>query len=445
MDIYRFVYWILRSGYRLRCWMQSYLTPIGLGVVVLALLSGGVGLWSSRSLCHLLFFLSISLLCLALIGRRFVQFSFTAERRLPRFGTVGEALSYRIFLKNKTSQVQAGLKLIDVMPTSFLTLSEFLQLRSQHVAGGKWLKVIRETMARRQWAIASLTELPVIRPNGKAEISSEMMPLKRGRLVLNHLTLMATDPLGLVYQRQIVTHAQSVCILPQRYELPPMFSVQNRAHQMGEAVLTSSVGESLEFRALRDYRPGDPTNKIHWKSWAKVGRPIVKEQQDESAVHHGLILDTFDVESESLVFEEMLAIATSLLMQPQGDMTLLDVIFASHDLRCVTAGAGTRQKELLLEMIATMTPCLTHSFQDLVLLSQSRLSRLSSCVCLFIHWDTVRQQFLEQIVQSPVPTKAIVLCQGQQSHEGLRYISLSHTCTVYFISIYQIQQDLLQL
>ena len=35
---------------------------------------------------------------------------------------------------------------------------------------------------------------------------------------------------------------------------------------------------------------------------------------------------------------------------------------------------------------------------------------------------------------------AIILCEGQLNHEGLRYLSLGQTCTAYFISIDQVQQ-----
>lgn len=445
MDLYRYIYVAFRWGYGVQRWLLQHLTPLGCGVLGMALISGVIGLGSSQSLCHLLFFLSLSLLLLASLARRFVQISFNIDRLLPRFGTVGESLGYGITLKNLTAHVQPGLQFTESIPNEYPTLSEFLQIRAQYSMGWQWFKMVQQTVEKRQWAIAPLTEIPTIGARGKSEVTCDILPLKRGRLCLSTPTLMATDPLGLLYRRVNYTHEQSVCILPQRYELPPMFSANHRAYQMGDAVLTSSVGESLEFRALRDYRPGDPTNKIHWKSWAKVGKPIVKEQQDESAVHHGLILDTFYPEAYSELFEEMLAIATSILMQSQGDSALLDVIFAAEALRCVTAGPGARKKELLLELMATINPCQSLLFQDLIPLAQSRLPRLSSCVCLLIQWDQTRQSFLENIAQCNLPMKVIVLCEGQQSHQGLRYIALSQSCTVYFISIDQIQPSLLQL
>ena len=45
--------------------------------------------------------------------------------------------------------------------------------------------------------------------------------------------------------------------------------------------------------SLRDYRPGDPLQRIHWKSFARTGDPVVREYQDEFFERHALILDTF--------------------------------------------------------------------------------------------------------------------------------------------------------
>src|SRR5207237_287835 len=84
-----------------------------------------------------------------------------------------------------------------------------------------------------------------------------------------------------------------------RWRAPPRHPVRRftlagaRRFQKGGVSLASRVGESEEFVSLRDYRPGDPLRLIHWKSWARRGRPVVKEFQDEFFVRYGLVLDTF--------------------------------------------------------------------------------------------------------------------------------------------------------
>ena len=456
VDLSYAVYWTYRLTYHIQQWIFQRLTPLGVGVLILLIGTGLLGLWSLQSMCHRLFFLSLSLLTVSFISRHFIKLAFHIERIVPQFGRIGEPLRYPIHIKNLTHQAQTGIKSIEVIDTSYLEFHEFLKVYSPRITGSELSKRLKQTRAKRQWAIASLIDLPTLKIRGKTEITGNIIPLRRGRLKLQNLTLKATDPLGLSYQWVSYQHPQSVCILPQRYQLPSLFSETNPAEEKGAAVLTNTVGESLEFRSLRDYRPGDPTNKIHWKSWAKVGRPVVREQQDESTMHHGLLLDTFYSETYGEAFEEMVAIATSItmevaiatsiVMETEYNTALLDVIFAGQELRCITAaGASSQQKELLLEMIATMNPCQSKAFQDLIPLAQSRFSRLSSCVCILIQWDSIRQTFLESLAQHDIPTKAIVICEGQKSHEEVRPMSLSHSCMVYFISIGQIQQDLLQL
>ena len=81
-----------------------------------------------------------------------------------------------------------------------------------------------------------------------------------------------------------------------------------RKYQPGGVALASSIGESDEFVALRDYRAGDPMRRIHWRSWARVGRPVVREYQDEFFVRHALVLDTFAPPRPSTARAQRLAV-----------------------------------------------------------------------------------------------------------------------------------------
>jgi uncharacterized protein (DUF58 family) len=211
---------------------------------------------------------------------------------------------------------------------------------------------------------------------------------------------------------------------------------------MGENALPASIGEALEFRSLRDYRPGDPTNKIHWKSWAKVGRPIVKEQQEESAVHHALILDTFQTDLQHEIFEAAIAVAVSFLTQEQPEEMRLDVIFSDHKPRCVTVGRGLRQRAQVLETVATLTPNQDQSLAVLNPIMQNRLPRLSGCFCIFLNLDETRHAFLKMLAQQGIPVKAIFLCEQNiiQREAGDYYFAPQ--CVTHLVSVDNMQQDL---
>jgi hypothetical protein len=423
-------------------WLFGQLTPTGWGVLVGLAIAAVAGLGSTQSMAHLLFFFGLALLGFAALGSRFANYSFKAYRILPRFGTVGEPFQYQVAIQNLTPTAQPSLKLIETFPNAFPSFWEFMNIKTRYPIGRQWIPQWIKYVGQQRWAIAPPQDLPTLSAETKTKAIGKVIPLRRGRLSFEAVTLACPDPLGLVYKHRRYNLTQSVCILPKRYELPPLNLSNAKRHQTGENTLASSIGEALEFRSLRDYRPGDPTNKIHWKSWAKVGRPIVKEQQEESAIHHALILDTFQSDPHGEVFEQALTLAISFLMRSQPEELLLDVIFADKKSNCVTVGRGLRQRAQVLETVATLAPNQNQNLDVLMQIVQSRLSRLSGCFCIFIDQDKARYNFLKLLAQSGIPIKAIFLCEPHKIQESF-VDEFSPRCRAHLVSIDNMQQDLL--
>lgn len=438
-------YHLQRCAYGLRRWLGQQFTPMGLGVLVCLGITAIAGLGSIQSLMHLVFFLALALLLVAFLGRCTLRYAVRASRSLPPFGTVGEVLYYPVVLQNLTPTPQSGLKLVESLPEPFPSFREFQDLRQRYRNRYQRRSQWRRYLAKGRWALAPRVDLPPLSARQKTEVTGKILPLRRGRLQLPALALLCPDPLGLLYRRQTCPIAQSVCILPQRYQIPPLNLPNLRTYQPGEAVITSAVGESLEFRSLRDYRPGDPSNTIHWKSWAKLGRPVVKEQQEETALHHGLILDTFQTQTQSDLFEAAIAIAISILTQEQAEATLMDVMLAAPKPRYWTVGQGRSQQLRILETLATLLPCPVQTLHGLMPLVQARLPHLSGCLCILLSDDETRYLFVEQLVRHQIPTKVILLGDSwvypQDRFDRFR----SDLCQIHFVALSQLQQDLLQL
>jgi hypothetical protein len=448
------IYHCLRLLHQSRQWLFRQLTPTGLGVCAGLVIIGLVG--PETSLLQLLFFLALSLLSLAVAGSRLIRYQFQARRILPRFGTVGEPLRYHVVIEKVSPGGQRGLKLVEIPAARFLSFQTFLQIKNYYLGFASWWWPWWNQVARQHPAVAHPQDLPPLLPGAKTKVRAELLPLRRGQLELKTLSLACPDPLGLVYKHQTLTIPQSVCILPQRYQLPPLNLGNGKRIQMAGNTLVSTMGEALEFRSLRDYRAGDPTNKIHWKSWAKVGHPIVKEQQEEAALHYALILDSFQRErpvwdAQSEIFEAALAIAVSFLTQPQPEESRLDVIYAapppapSSPARCVTVGRGLRQRGQILETIATLSPCRDQELESLTPILQTRLPHLSGCFCILISLDEARVEFLQKLARYGIPAQVIFLTEKKVDPvASLAYLPPPH-CQVNFIALKTIQQDLLAL
>ena len=155
--------------------------------------------------------------------------------------------------------------------------------------------------------------------------------------------------------------------------------------------MASNIGRSDEFVSLREYRRGDPYRHIHWRSWAKTGKPIVKEFEDEFFVRHALILDTFTDDPRSDAFEEAVAVAASFACTLISQESLLDLLFVGSEAYCFTAGRGLAHADQMLEILASVRACPGEPFQNLETLVMQHSGSVSGCVCVFLAWDEKRR------------------------------------------------------
>jgi hypothetical protein len=448
----RSFYRLLRFAYSLRQWLTRRFTPLGLGVLVCLGISAIIGIDTNQSLSYQVFTFLLALLSVAIAATFFIRYRFSATRILPRFGIVGIPLQYRVVLQNKTQKSQKGLKLAETVAVGFPSFQEFRNISKLRKNWGarrnQWLRLV----AQRRWAIAPFTDLPILAAQESTEAIAEIMPLRRGLLQFKTLTIACPDPLGLFNACVTLPLPQSVLILPKRYQLPPIHLPGARRHQSGGVALATSVGDSEEFRGLREYRPGDPTRKIHWKSWAKVGKPIVKEEQDEYFVRHALILDTFQPEPHSEILEEAVAIAASLACEVQTQESLLDMMFVGLEAHCFTVGRGIGQTERMLELLASVVPCQDKPFDSIIPVVQTRFSLLSGCICILLTWDDARKILVEQLQSMGIPTMVLVIegyrfapgVRSPQNHPALESLK-NNQSSVHILKLGQIQQGLLKL
>jgi len=204
---------------------------------------------------------------------------------------------------------------------------------------------------------------------------------------------------------------QAVLILPNRYPVAPVALPGMRKYQQGGIALASNVGQSEEFVALRDYRPGDPFRHIHWRSWAKAGKPVVKEFEDEFFVRHALVLDTFTRADQSDLFEEAISVAASFACTVRTQESLLDLLFVGPESYCFTAGRGLAHADQMLEILASVRACPEQPFEKLEQLVLNHISAVSGCICVLLAWDEKRQDFVRKLKALNLPLLVLVLVE----------------------------------
>jgi uncharacterized protein (DUF58 family) len=415
----RLLYHSFRLSYLVGRWYKHRFTKAGLVVLVGLLVTGAVGMDTTRTMAYQAFTFLWFLVLVALVWSRLFPARFEAHRILPQFTTVGERFTYVAVIKNRTEKTQIGLTFLESFQDPRPTLEELSHTQEP----GEQNRNVFDRMVgfhRWQWLIAQKRgakvdeqPLPPISPNGEGEIRVEVLPTRRGRLGFTEIIIARPDPFGLYKSFARVSARQSVLVLPQRYPIPPINLPGTRRYQPGGVALAHSVGDSEEFMSMRDYRPGDPLRRIHWKSWAKTGKPIVKEYQDEFYVRHGLILDTFQKSEDGESFEEAVSIAASFASSVQTQESLLDLMFVGPEAYCFTSGRGVAHSDRMLEILASVRACQDKPFSTLVPLVMERSSLLSGCICVLLGWDADRKDLVFLLQELGIPTMVLVITGGE--------------------------------
>ena len=411
---------ILYRLYRLAGWLwyraQRRFTRTGLAVLGALVVVGVTGVDPELSASYQAFSLLLCLVLVAVSLNWSFRAHFSATRLLPPFGTAGAPFSYRVVVRNLTAETQSGLTLLENLADPRPSFQEW---RDAHLAEEKRVRSFRfsRTGTTNPFKVATVKDaaVPPAPPGQETEVRVELTPLRRGVLRFNGVSLARPDPLGLLRALVTVPLPQRALILPRRYPLPPIALPGTLKYQEGGVALAASVGQSEEFVALRDYRHGDPMRHIHWRSWARVGKPVVKEFEDEFFVRHALVLDTFTDHQHSGVFEEAVSVAASFVCTIQTQESLLDLLFVGPQSYCFTAGRGLAHAEQMLEILASVRACCDQPFRALEHLVLNHVSALSGCICVFVAWDDDRRTFVEKLRTLGVPVLALVIAQpGRQ-------------------------------
>ncbi|MBI5240515.1 MAG: DUF58 domain-containing protein [Elusimicrobia bacterium] len=372
--------------------------------------SGALGIDTNATMAYQGFTFLAALLLTAWLSGLLFRPLLSLRRALPRFATAGQPLPVSVQVENQGRAALRGLTLQEDVPVPQPSWEEFaaeapaVRSRLDRLFGlSRWVGLC----ARLRGAEPAQAALPDLPPGGGCSATLRLTPARRGVLRLERLAVSRPDPLGLVTAFSRRPAAGSVLVLPRRYPVPRLALPGGRRYQQGGVALSSSVGESPEFVSLRDYRPGDPLRRIHWKSQARTGKLIVKEYQEEYFVRHALVLDTFA--GPGAVFEEAVSVAASFAASVLTQESLLDLLFVADQAYCVTAGRSLAGEERMLEVLAGVGPCPGRSFSVLTEAVLRRRAGLSAALCVLQSWDEPRRALVRGLRAVGIPAVAMVV------------------------------------
>jgi uncharacterized protein (DUF58 family) len=407
MRLRRPSYLVFRLVTGVTYWAERRFTAAGALLLTCAVVAGAIGVDTSQSVAYQAFALFACLLAVAALSLPFLRARVTVERDLPRTATAGEPFTYRVRVSNAGSGVLDGLSL-------FEDLADPRPSHEVYDAAITWptYRAWKRLVNASRLATAKEHAVPALAPGAAMDVEVRAEALRRGVAHSHGVTVGRSDPLGLLKSLSPVPRRSNLIVLPRRYALPPLDLPGSRRYQPGGVTLAASVGDSEEFVGLRDYRPGDPLQRIHWKSFARAGRPIVKEHQDEYFERHALVLDTFAAAREAAAFEEAVSIAASFVYTIDTRECLLDLMFVGAQAHTHTAGRGQMQMSNLLEVLAGVQPCRDKPFSVLADAVAAQRRSLTGCICVLLGWDEERAALVRRLRSHGIAVRVIAVSRA---------------------------------
>jgi len=269
--------------------------------------------------------------------------------------------------------------------------------------------------------------VPRLAPGESATIPVTLTPKRRGRYQLPDLRAYSTFPFYLGRSGKAAKPVAPLLVLPSFEPLAGITLPVGSRYQPGGIALTSHVGESPEYIGNRDYVSGEPIRRLDFRAWARTGRPVVREYQEEYYCRIALILDTFippGRRAGPAGFEELeaaISLTAAVADSLSGGEYLIDLFAAGPELHVFRSGRHTAHFDDVLDILAGVEPCRTDPFASLGPAVAEELTRISTAVVILLDWSESRRLLLEQVSVSGCRLKTILVAREHRSSARLSH------------------------
>lgn len=402
---------IYNAFVRTERWLSMRFTPVG-RLMLSALIAVGLFALNPRAtLAYQLALLVFAIVVGAMLWAPFFRPAFSARRRLPKFATAGVPLQYTLELENLKRGQLTDLEATDE-PQRVTSKQTMIQARSERRTDRArpwasrrvgYMKFVR-TLRWLEGARCLPSAIDTLSPGVVTRVPMRFTPTRRGYVRLCALRLTRTDPLGVFRAAARAKLDDQVLVFPKRYRVSWSGETQSSRHAQQGAIRTRNTGQGADFARLREYRPRDPMRHIHWRAWARLGEPVVKEFHEESPSRNALLLDVCvrsDVVDET-TFEEAVCVAASFVAETGWCAGQLDFLIAGK--HRVQASSSTQGEGVvrMLEVLACVQAVRDEEFAALTRDLFVELERFSACVVVLLDLDPQRVEFVRALQQAQV-------------------------------------------
>jgi uncharacterized protein (DUF58 family) len=136
---------------------------------------------------------------------------------------------------------------------------------------------------------------------------------RRGRFEVGPLRATVSDPFGLVQGSRHVLGVEHVIVYPRVRDLLPPPETGGLDLDREQPQVRSRIEPSGEFHTLRDYAPGDDLRHVHWRSTARRGHLMMRQNEARRRTPVLVMLDVRPGAHDRASFERAVEACASIV------------------------------------------------------------------------------------------------------------------------------------
>jgi uncharacterized protein (DUF58 family) len=154
--------------------------------------------------------------------------------------------------------------------------------------------------------------LAPLAPGEEARAAYRFPTDRRGRFEVGPLRATLTDPFGLVTVTRRILAAEEVIVYPRVHDITPPAEVGGLDLDRDHPSVRARVEPSGDFMTLRDYAPGDDLRHVHWRSTARRGHLMMRQNETRRRAPVLLVLDVRPAAHDRASFERAVEAVASI-------------------------------------------------------------------------------------------------------------------------------------
>ncbi|MGH2500651.1 MAG: DUF58 domain-containing protein, partial [Candidatus Limnocylindria bacterium] len=290
------------------------------------------------------------------------------------------------------------------------------ELRNDHRLGKLWLEIFEES----NWP----EPLPgrVLSIGGRRTRKWKVLvkAVRRGRFRLGPIVLRSGDPFGLFATLQKVPSEALLLVYPRVVPLPYW---QLPGSFLEGSVLTGqrSLQSTSMVMGIREYRPGDAMNRIHWPSSARQRRLQVKEFELDKTADLWIYLDLerhwHRGAGEDSTEERCVTVAASVVQKALRDHRSVGLVTSGVRAEVLHPDRGAKQFGKLMQYLAEIEARGSRSLAETLVETMPRLRRGASCVLITASLDRAWVRPASTLRESSIATQAVLVAPPADADE----------------------------